>query len=171
MAGSRFPTSGFLTERWCEVDSPCKLCGALIGEHGFSPARADINEPCYQCAPGYWASLTDFAPVVMGVGKDAPVVVNAHGGKQSHSPYRCDLLPPLATLAVAGVLRHGAAKYGANNWHAIEVPEHLNHAITHVFAYLAGDGSDDHLEHAACRLLMALEQKLTGRPKPEGGAA
>lgn len=94
---------------------------------------------------------------VEGVGPDAPVVVNGQGGRQSHSPYRCDLLPPRATLDVAEVLSQGAAKYGAFNWHKIGVPEHLNHLLAHVFAHLAGDGSDAHLSHAACRALMALE--------------
>ena len=95
--------------------------------------------------------------VVEGVGPDAPTVVNEAGGKQSGSPYRADLLPALAVLSVAGVLKLGADKYGANNWRAIPSPDHLNHLITHVFAYLAGDTSDDHLSHAATRALFALE--------------
>lgn len=95
--------------------------------------------------------------VVAGVGPDAPVVVNAAGGKQSGSPFRCDLLPPRATLAVAAVLKEGAEKYGDHNWHAIPIDDHLNHALAHVFAWLAGDQQDDHLEHFATRALMALE--------------
>ncbi len=104
--------------------------------------------------------------VVKGVAPDAPTATNAAGGKQSASPYRCDLLPPLASLAVAEVLAHGAEKYGANNWHKIPVEDHLNHALAHIFADRAGDTQDSHLEHAACRIFMALEQKLAGRPKP-----
>jgi len=100
---------------------------------------------------------------VAGVGADAPTTVNAHGGKQSASPYRSDLLPPHALLAVAAVLKHGADKYGENNWHAIPVADNLNHALTHLYAYAAGDGSDDHLEHAATRILFALDQKRSGR--------
>src|SRR4051812_9165295 len=100
------------------------------------------------------------AAVVEGVGTDAPIVANERGGKQSHAPYRCDLLPPLAVLAVAKVLAHGAAKYGPHNWHAIPVADHINHAMTHVYAWLAGDKSDDHLGHAACRIVMALDQEL-----------
>lgn len=100
--------------------------------------------------------------LIEGVGPDAPTVTNAAGAKQSHVPYRCDLLPARATLAVAAVLHEGAAKYGPDNWRGIPVADHLNHAMTHVLAMLAGDTSDDHLEHAACRLLMALETKITG---------
>lgn len=101
-------------------------------------------------------------PVVEGVGKDAPVMVNDVGGKQSHCPYRCDLLPTMAILAVSKVLKEGADKYGDDNWRKIPVREHVNHALTHVFAWLAGDKSDDHLEHAACRMLFALDLKLIG---------
>lgn len=107
--------------------------------------------------------------VVEGVGKDAPTRENKYGGRQSASPYRCDLLPPLALLAVAKVLKHGADKYGENNWHLIPVGENLDHALTHILSYLAGDGSDDHIGHAACRILFALDQKLAGRPV-EGAA-
>ncbi len=97
-------------------------------------------------------------PLIAGVGPDAPTITNESGAKQSALPYRCDLLPASATLAVAKVLGHGAAKYGANNWRGIPVEDHLNHALTHIFAHLAGDKSDDHLDHAACRMLMALEK-------------
>lgn len=98
---------------------------------------------------------------VQGVGPDAPIVTNEAGGKQSGSPYRCDLLPPLAALQVASVLKHGADKYGPNNWKKIPTGDHLNHALAHVLAWLAGDRQDDHLGHFACRAMMALETELT----------
>jgi hypothetical protein len=97
---------------------------------------------------------------IKGVGKDAPVVTNELGAKQSATQYRMDLLPPLAILAVAEVLKQGAEKYGDNNWRNIPVSDHLNHAIIHAYAYLAGDKQDSHLEHFACRALMALETML-----------
>lgn len=103
-------------------------------------------------------------PTVDGLGPDAPLAVNSHGGRQSHLPYRLDLLPAKATLAVGRVLKHGADKYGENNWHAISTREHLAHLLAHVFAWLAGDASDEHLEHAACRALMALEIECRGGP-------
>lgn len=101
-------------------------------------------------------------PKVAGVGKDTPVVTNELGGRQSDLPYRADLFPPAAFLAVCRVLKGGADKYGPDNWRRVTVAEHLNHAITHLFAFLAGDGQDDHLEHAACRVAMGLEIKLVG---------
>ncbi len=107
---------------------------------------------------GYNASLT-----IEGVGKDAPTTTNEHGGKQSDSPYRADLLPAHALLAIAAVMKGGADKYGADNWHKIPAEENVNHALVHLFARRAGDTSDDHLEHAATRLLFALDQVRSGR--------
>lgn len=107
--------------------------------------------------------LKSVAKPVAGVGPEADTVTNADGGKQSHVPYRCDLLPPLAVLAVASVLHHGAEKYGPDNWRKIPVNDHVNHAMTHLFASLAGDRQDDHLEHAACRILFALELALKAK--------
>ena len=92
-----------------------------------------------------------------GVGPDAPILTNASGGKQSASPYRADLLPPRACLAIARVLKQGVEKLGHDTWRAVPLRDHLNHALIHLFAFLAGDTQDDHLEHAACRLLMSLE--------------
>lgn len=94
---------------------------------------------------------------IPGVGPDAPTITNERGASQSHVPYRCDLLPARAALAVAGVLHEGAVKYGVDNWRGLPVANHINHALMHLFAHLAGDASDDHLSHAACRALMALE--------------
>lgn len=108
--------------------------------------------------------------VVDGLGPDAQVGVNERGGKQSVVPYRLDLLPPHATLAVGAVLKYGADKYGEDNWHAISTREHLAHMLAHVFAWLAHDKSDEHLEHAACRALMALEIEKRGGPDDHNGA-
>jgi hypothetical protein len=35
--------------------------------------------------------------------------------------------------------------------------EHINHAIVHLFASLAGDKSDDHIAHAVVRCLFAYD--------------
>lgn len=95
-----------------------------------------------------------------GLGPDTPTVTNDTGAKQSGIPYRCDLLPPVATLSVANVLHGGVDKYGVDNWRGIPVNDHLNHAITHIFAFLAGDKREANLPHAAARVLFALELQL-----------
>jgi hypothetical protein len=99
--------------------------------------------------------------IVAGVGPDAPTVVGANGGKQSHSPYRCDLLPPRALLHLAAILKEGADKYGDENWRLIPFADHINHAMTHILAHKAGDTTDDHIGHALCRMMFAFETMPT----------
>lgn len=94
--------------------------------------------------------------VVKGVGKDEPVVVNKKGGGQSKVEYRFDLLDAKAMFAMTRVLQEGAEKYGADNWRLIDVNDHINHLIIHLYAYLAKDTSDEHLAHALCRAMFAL---------------
>ena len=93
---------------------------------------------------------------IPGVGPDAPVIANEKGAKQSASPYRCDLLDGKAILKLSEVLAYGARKYGDNNWRGITLEDHLNHALVHIFAYLAGDTQDEHLSHGLCRMMMAV---------------
>ena len=98
---------------------------------------------------------------IFGVTPDAPVVTNEKGGKQSASPYAFELLPPYALFEAAKVARHGADKYGETfgdrNYTKIDSKSHLNHALQHIYAYLAGDTSDDHLAHALVRMLFAVD--------------
>lgn len=93
---------------------------------------------------------------ITGVGKDAETVVNEKGGKQSYTPYNFVAMDADAMFAMAKVLQEGKMKYGNDeNWRLIPVEEHLNHLITHAYAYLAGDESDEHLSHCMCRALFA----------------
>lgn len=93
--------------------------------------------------------------MIDGIGKDAEVTINENGGKQSKSPFRFDLVPPEAMFKLAEVLAYGASRYTPNNWRLIPRNEHLNHAMTHIFAYMQGDTQDDHLGHALTRMVMA----------------
>lgn len=87
---------------------------------------------------------------------EAPTTTNASGGKQSHLGAAFELLPPDALTQVAVILEHGANKYSAWNWLRISRNDHIRHALGHIFAYISkGDIKD--LQHAACRLLFALE--------------
>ena len=56
---------------------------------------------------------------------------------------------------IAKVLQYGASRYAPNNWRLIPQEEHINHALIHIIAHLAGDTQDEHLDHALCRLMMA----------------
>lgn len=82
--------------------------------------------------------------------------------KQEALPARFDLVPPSALERVAQTLHEGAEKYGEYNWQTINLDDHINHAIAHVYAYLSGDDSEDHLTHAICRLMFASSCSIFG---------
>lgn len=70
---------------------------------------------------------------------------------------RYDLISPIGLEAVARTCAEGAAKYSAHNWErGMDVPDLLNHALRHIFQFLAGDRSEPHLPHAAWGLLAAI---------------
>ena len=89
------------------------------------------------------------------VGPDVETTTNELGGSQSDIPVRFDLIDAKSMFALAGVLDHGAKKYGENNWRKIPIEDHLNHLIMHAYAYLAGDESDEHLSHILARATFA----------------
>jgi len=62
---------------------------------------------------------------------------------------RYDLISPIALEAWAKTCAEGAAKYGDFNWER-GMPAHdlLNHAIRHIYKFLDGDRSEEHLAHA-----------------------
>ena len=97
---------------------------------------------------------------VDGVSPDQPIVINDKGGAQSDSPYRMDLLDGPATLDLGKRLAYGAKRYKPNNWRKIPIDDHLNHALVHIYAYLSGDTTDDHLSGAQARIHFARALQL-----------
>lgn len=70
---------------------------------------------------------------------------------------RYDLISPIGLRAVAEACAEGAEKYGDFNWEkGMPVNDLLNHAIRHIYMFLGGDRSEDHLGHAAWGLLAAV---------------
>jgi len=104
-------------------------------------------------------------PLLRGVGPDAPIETNEHGASQSRTLYAFTSLDPHALFRVAATAASGDVKYGVDNWRGISERDHINHALTHIYAHLADDTSDDHLAHAACRMLMALAIQIQGGPR------
>ncbi len=100
---------------------------------------------------------------IQGIGPNAKTVVNEEGGRQSKTDYAADCVPPLAFARICKVLSEGRNKYGRHNWlHIPNTLEHINKAIMHVYAYLAGDRQEnldpsEHLAHSICRLMFALD--------------
>lgn len=62
---------------------------------------------------------------------------------------RFDLLSPIAMKSWAETSAEGAKKYGAHNWErGMPVSDLLNHVIAHLYFFLGGDRTEDHLGHA-----------------------
>lgn len=94
--------------------------------------------------------------MINGMGPNTREIENDRGGKQSDLPFAFDQIDPDALFKLASVLHHGGMKYGRDNWKKLTTREILNHAIAHIYAYLAEDRQDDHLSHAFTRLMMAI---------------
>lgn len=115
------------------------------------------KRPSAGITPGDSSWDDPISPTIPGVGPGEAIETNKAGGKQRHSPYRMDLLPHHALLRTSRILAQGAETHGEDNWRMISVQDHLNRALIHITCHLAGDAQDDHLSHAACRILFALD--------------
>jgi hypothetical protein len=103
------------------------------------------------------------ANVFDGIREDVPLEETANGAVQSSFPYKFANIPPEAMFALARVLDYGVQKYCKDgtdttepNMRKIEVKDHINHAIGHLYAFLAGEWNEDHLSHALCRIAYAV---------------
>ncbi len=86
------------------------------------------------------------------------VAVFATGAVRSRDAdhVRFDLITPIGLRRLAETCAEGARKYGEHNWtKGIPASQMLNHAIRHIYLYLEGDTSEDHLAHAAWNFFMS----------------
>lgn len=70
---------------------------------------------------------------------------------------RYDLISPIGLQALAQTYAEGAKKFGDFNWeNGMPACDLLNHAIAHIYMWLGGDRTEDHLGHAAWNVLGAI---------------
>lgn len=73
---------------------------------------------------------------------------------------RYDLITPIGLRRLAETYAEGSQKYGDFNWEkGMPVSDILNHAISHIFTFLSGDRSEDHLGHATWNLMAAMHSQ------------
>lgn len=71
---------------------------------------------------------------------------------------RYDLLPPAAMRRLAQLYERGALKYGDRNWEKGQpVMRYVDSAMRHLFNFLEGEETEDHLAAAAWNALGAIE--------------
>ena len=124
------------------------------------PAVDSTTIRCTQCGMEWWRVELER--------KLNPTV----GPKYDQDKLRYDLVPPIATKALAEVLTFGAQKYAPNSWQNVPEGERRYTAalMRHFEAYRAGEELDpetllSHLSHVLCNaafLLHFQEQRLKG---------
>lgn len=73
---------------------------------------------------------------------------------------RYDLISPIGLKRIAETYAYGAKKYTPFNWEkGIPASNMLNHALRHLYMFLAGDTNEDHLAHAAWNVIGAMHSQ------------
>lgn len=84
------------------------------------------------------------------------------GARRGTDHLDCDvsLIPPEAIRAWGRAFAEGKQKYGRDNWlKGFPQMGIINHALQHIFSYLEGDKSEDHLGHAMWNIGVAIHQQ------------
>lgn len=72
------------------------------------------------------------------------------------------LISPIGMRRLAETMKEGFDKYGTYNWErGMPIGDILNHGLRHIFEYLSGDRSEDHLAHATWNLMAAMHMEET----------
>jgi hypothetical protein len=98
-------------------------------------------------------SGSDFNKGVNASATPAPAIA----GRMNRSPYQSELLPAKAILRASEILSKHVTSHGRDGWREIAPDVLVGRALTHLLQWQAGDRSEDHLAHALCRCLMAVE--------------
>jgi hypothetical protein len=74
---------------------------------------------------------------------------------------RFDLISPIALMRLAQHFENGSKKYGDRNWEKGQpLCRTLDSAIRHIYSFLGGDRSEDHLAAAAWNIMAAIHTEV-----------
>lgn len=80
-------------------------------------------------------------------------------------PFAFHLVPRSGLAKVAAVMRQGELTGRRDEgWREVPLIEQVNHAISHLLAYLDDPTAEQHLANAGCRVLMALDLDPSAKP-------
>ena len=101
---------------------------------------------------------------------EAPLARPTH---RTHTELPYDLIELCFLDAVASAARDGLAKYGLDNWKEglrkqSFVDDLPNHVIKHLYEYLRGDRTEDHLGHASWGLMAMLHLEEVANDPADG---
>lgn len=123
-----------------------------------NPKPEPVPAPAPPVQSQITAPLSGLAQFASGAVRDK----NVAGSKDAAFPARYDLLSPIAIRRIAETYGEGALKYDDHNWRkGMPISTCLNHALAHIFAYMTGDESEGHLEHAAWNLMAVMHFEET----------
>ena len=142
----------------CQI-SNCVNEQATVGAQGLVVVPHPVRDTCRERGFPNGVSGDRYVPVRPL--RDDPIETNADGGSQSIIEHTFGTLPLNALSELSKLQRLGDQKYGAHNWRAIREQDHIDHAFAHMLGHCTGDRTEDHLLHAAWRLLAALEVRMT----------
>lgn len=143
--------------RVLETSPVCKIPNCInrqstVTDRGIEEIPHPTRTNCYaQADPG-----VSVRPL-----RNDPTVTNMSGGSQSAIDEVFTTFPLNALSALSKLQRLGDEKYGPHNWRSIPESDHIDHAFAHMLGHCTGDQTEDHLLHAAWRLVAALEVRLT----------
>lgn len=97
--------------------------------------------------------------------KETNQEITEQGGKQSKIEWSIHEYISLALPRIAAIAAKGFANYGPDNWYKVSARDDMEHAVRHSVLALNesqgikppdGEEGEDHLAHAACRIMMAM---------------
>lgn len=127
------------------------------------PRLRVTHQPCENCLDKFFQFVRKYWSLQSeDIDMRTLVIVANTGMKFDADKIRFDLIPPIATEALAAVLTYGAKKYKPNNWRSVDPERYVAAFERHWHAFISGELFDKesglpHLAHCMTNLAFLLE--------------